>query len=87
MSFKAFTNSVFNIARRRKALESYPWWSELNYAQKLSAGSLFNFGYDIEFIRREDDITLVVMSLDNVTVTVNQDGLIDTHPDIKRRRN
>ncbi|RHW77169.1 hypothetical protein [Colwellia sp. RSH04] len=87
MSLKAFKNSVFNITRRRKALESYAWWNDLNYAQKLSATSLFNYGYNIEFIRKEDDTTIVVMTLDNTTVTINQDGLIDTHPDIKKRRN
>lgn len=73
--------------RRRRAVESYDWWDLLNYAQKFSVSSLYKFGYEINFIRRVEHKSIVVMSLNGSTVTVDEDGLIDSHPDIKVRRN
>lgn len=87
MSFRGFKDSINKFHRRRRPVESYAWWQQLNYAQKFSVSSLFQFGYDIDFVRTANGLSLVVMSLDGISVTVNQDGVIDTHPNIKIRRN
>ncbi len=87
MSFRGFKNSIKKFHQRRKPVESYAWWSLLNYAQKRSVSSLFQFGYDIDFVRTSNDTCLVVMSLEGVSITVNEDGVIDTQPNIKIRRN
>ncbi len=87
MNFLRLKHTIDKYHKRRKHLENYEWWEHLNYAQKFSVSSLFQFGYDIEFVRSSDNHSVVVMSLDDVNVTVNQDGLIDTQPNIKVRQN
>lgn len=86
MSFRELRNTVKHF-HRRKPLESYQWWDTLNYAQKFSVTSLFQFGYDIEFVRVSNQDSIVVMSLDGVSVTVNHEGVIDTQPKLNTRRN
>jgi len=78
--------ALFSIHRRRRTIESYEWWNYLNYAQKFAVSSLYKFGYEINFVRQVSNSSLVVMSLDGNQVTVDQGGLINTHPDIKTRR-
>jgi len=75
-----------SLHRRRRNIESYEWWNYLNYAQKFAVGSLYKFGYEISFVRQVKNTSLVVMTLDGNQVTVDQAGLIDTHPNIEIRR-
>jgi len=75
-----------NIHRRHRNVESYDWWEYLNYAQKFSVSSLFKYGYKIRFVRREEHKSMVVMSLEGNDVTVDEDGFIDTSPDIELRQ-
>ena len=72
--------------RRRRPVESHVWWDHLNYAQKFAVSSLYHYGYEICFVRKEKHGSLVIMSLDDKLATVDQDGLIDTNPDVKCRR-
>ncbi len=87
MNFLRLKHTIDKYHKRRKHLESYEWWEQLNYAQKFSVSSLFQFGYDIDFVRSVDKHSVVVMSLDGNNLTVNQEGLIDTQPNINVRRN
>lgn len=86
MDLSRLKKTVSSIHRRRRTKESYEWWNYLNYAQKFSASSLFKFGYKINFVRHVKHSSIVVMSLDGNQVTVDPDGLIDTHPMIATRR-
>jgi len=86
MSISGIKKALSSLHRRRRLLESCEWWDYLNYAQKFSVSSLYKFGYDISFVRRTGHLSIVVMHIDGREVTVDQDGLIDTHPDIKTRK-
>ncbi len=86
MKFLRLKNTVDKYHKRRKKLEN-KWWDKLNYAQRFSVSSLFQFGYDINFVRTAEGRSVVVLSInDNDNVTVNHDGLIDTQPNIKIRQ-
>ena len=86
MNVSQLKRALRNIHRRHRSIESYGWWNYLNHAQKLSVSSLYKTGYEINFIRQIMQSSIVVMSLHGKKVTVNQDGLIDTNPDIEIRR-
>jgi len=86
MSISGIKKVLSSLHRRRRVIESYEWWDYLNYAQKFSVSSLYKFGYDISFVRRTGHLSIVVMHIDGSEATVDQDGLIDTHPDIKTRK-
>ena len=86
MNLSRLKKTLSNIHRRRRTIESYEWWDHLNYAQKFSVSSLYQFGYKIDFVRHIERSSIVFMSLDSNEATVDQDGLIDIHPDIKTRR-
>ncbi len=87
MNHLRLKNTVDRYNKRSKNIEKFEWWNQLNYAQKFSVTSLFQFGYDIDFIRTTESHSVVIMSLNDANVTVNQDGLIDTQPNIQVRRN
>jgi len=86
MNLSKLKKTLSNIHRRRRNVESYEWWDHLNYAQKFSVSSLYQFGYKINFVRKVEHSSIVFMSLDSKDATVDQNGLIDIHPDIKTRR-
>jgi len=86
MNLSKLKRTLSNIHRRRRTIESYEWWDHLNYAQKFSVSSLYQFGYKIDFVRHIEQSSIVFMSLNSNEATVDQDGLIDIHPDIKTRR-
>lgn len=87
MGLKKFTENLSNFRRRKRSVESYEWWEHLNYAQKFSVSSLYKFGYDIRFVRTENQESTVVMSLEGKFATVDQEGLINTDPDLQIRHN
>jgi len=86
MNLLNIKGALSKLHRRRRAIESYEWWNHLNYAQKFSVSSLYKFGYKISFVRAAGHTSLVVMSLSGSIVTVDKDGIIDSHPEVQVRR-
>ncbi len=87
MSLLNIKRALTKLHRRHRSVESYEWWNYLNYAQKFSVSSLYKFGYEINFVRITNHKSTVIMSLNDNIVTVDKDGLIDSHPEIQIRRN
>ena len=72
--------------RRHLSLKRQVLWPNLNDNQKMSANSLSNYGFELSFIRNHANESLVGMILDGKTATINNDGDIDTSPDINIRK-
>lgn len=76
------------MAGYKRSLELSPnqWWDLLSLAQKFSANSLFQFGYQLAFIRNTDKGKLAVLIReDNNLAAITEDGELDTHPNIVLR--
>ncbi|MCU4677059.1 hypothetical protein N7931_15605 [Catenovulum sp. 2E275] len=71
--------------KRGISLTSNQWWDELSMAQKFSANSLFQFGYQLAFIRNTEAGKLAVLIRDGQIVAISEDGELDAHPDIVLR--
>ena len=61
------------------------WWQQLSLSQKFSANSLGQFGYELKFIRHDDEQSFAVLSCNGSITVINEDGSINTHPDITIR--
>jgi hypothetical protein len=76
-------NSVQGVIERRKTpLEDSTWWEKLSLAQKFSASSLSQFGYDLNFIRYQDGKSLAVLQCNNGIAIISEDGEINTSPHV-----
>ena len=73
------------LERRREAPEQSVWWNKLTLAQKFSASSLGKFGYELTFVRNEDDESLAVLQCSGGVAVISEDGDIDTSPKITIR--
>lgn len=71
--------------RRHKTLDNHHMWFELNAAQKIAASSLSKYGFEISFIRLNQNEKIVGMLLNGKPATIDDDGEIDTDPDISIR--
>jgi hypothetical protein len=54
-------------------------------AQKFSAKSLGDFGYELNFIRNDEGHSLAVLRSDSSIAVITEDGDINTSPSIKMR--
>ncbi|SFD49201.1 hypothetical protein [Pseudoalteromonas denitrificans] len=79
------SNDAFDNERRHDCPTSHLLWSKLSDAQKASVSSLYNYGYELSFIRRVDCEEVVVLLLNDSPATVDIHGEINTSPDIKVR--
>lgn len=61
------------------------WWEQLNLAQKFAAHSLFQFGFQLAFIRRVDDEPLAVFLREHEIAALDKNGDLDLHPAITLR--
>tara|TARA_R110002126_G_scaffold38317_14_gene114474 strand:- start:3073 stop:3312 length:240 start_codon:yes stop_codon:yes gene_type:complete len=73
------------IERRQSTREMQPFWDELNLAQKFSAAELQRFGYELSFVRHAETGNLAVLRSGNQYAAINQEGEIDTAPNITIR--
>jgi hypothetical protein len=58
---------------------------ELTVAQQCSLSEISSFGYTLSFVRSTTDGKIAVVQLDNGAITINDEGEIDHHPNIKIR--
>lgn len=73
------------VDRRREPPEQSVWWTKLSLAQKFSASSLGKFGYELAFVRNENGHSLAVLTCNGGLAIVNEEGDINTSPDIQLR--
>ena len=71
--------------RRKKQLTSAEWWDRLTLAQKFAASTLTHFGYELAFIRRTENGLLAVLRCGDSLAVIDNEGGIDTEPDIRVR--
>ena len=71
--------------RRAESPQQSVWWQQLSLSQKFSANSLGQFGYELIFIRHDEDQSLAVLSCNGSITAINDDGSINTNPKISIR--
>jgi len=71
--------------RRHECPSTHALWTQLSIAQQASVSSMHNYGYELNFIRTEDEETKVVMLLNETVVVIDGEGTIDTQATIKIR--
>ncbi|WDE05769.1 hypothetical protein SG34_002190 [Thalassomonas viridans] len=74
-----------SIHRKLRPVESHAIWQQLNLAQKFAVRSLAECDYELCFIRTIAGNRLVVMICGENFATIDSEGEIDMHPDIKLR--
>jgi len=87
MTFLNIKKVLLHLHRRKRTVESYDWWEQLNYAQKFSVSALYQLGYEMKFVRAANHKSVAYMCMDEHVVTIDQDGLTNTKPDIVLRKN
>ena len=71
------------LERRNEAPEQSVWWNKLSLAQKFSASSLGKFGYELTFVRHDENGNkLAVLQCSGGVAAISEDGDIDTSPNI-----
>jgi len=73
------------LERRVSVHEQSTLWDKLSLAQKFAASSLTQFGYDLAYVREQQDGNTAILLCDNNTATISSDGEINTAPAIKIR--
>ncbi len=73
------------LDRRTEAPEQSVWWNKLSLAQKFSASSLGQFGYELSFVRNEQGRNLAVLQCNSGVAIISEDGEINTSPNINLR--
>jgi len=73
------------LDRRTEAPEQSVWWNKLSLAQKFSASSLGQFGYELSFVRNEQGRNLAVLQCNSGVAIISEDGEINTSPNIDLR--
>jgi hypothetical protein len=73
------------VERRQETPEQSIWWTKLSLAQKFSASSLGKFGYELTFVRNEQDRSLAILVCNGGIALITEDGDINTSPDIHIR--
>lgn len=73
------------LERRVNVEDQSTLWDKLSLAQKFAASSLTQFGYDLAFVREQQDGSLAILLCNNNAATISSDGEIDTAPAIQIR--
>ncbi len=73
------------LERRVSVEDQSSLWDKLSLAQKFAASSLTQFGYDLAYIREQQDGNTAVLLCDNNAATITSDGEINTSPSIHLR--
>lgn len=70
------------LERRQQSVAVESLWGKLSLAQKFAASSLAQFGYDLAYIRNSNTGNLAILLCNGNPATINDEGDIDTSPDI-----
>ena len=76
-----------DVLERRKVISNTvtDQWDNLTLAQKFSASSLNQFGYELEFIRDYNSGSLAILVCGDNIATISTTGEINTSPAILLR--
>ncbi|WP_057830045.1 hypothetical protein [Colwellia sp. TT2012] len=72
--------------RRHVCPSTHALWTQLSVAQQASVSSMYNYGYELSFIRTQDEITQVVMLLNEAVIAIDEEGTINTQVSIHIRK-
>jgi hypothetical protein len=73
------------LERRQYTPEETSLWDKLSLAQKFSASSMTQFGYDLSFIRNSNSGSLAILQCNGKTATINGEGEVNSTPSITIR--
>ncbi|MEX1221255.1 MAG: hypothetical protein WEA82_03970 [Idiomarina sp.] len=71
--------------RRRVELTTHQWWERLSMEQKFGVYQLQKFGYELAFIRNQEDGPIAVVKRDAELATVDKNGDVNLTPDLQLR--
>lgn len=71
-----------NYERRQTDKDMHYFWEELNLAQKFSVAELQRYGYELLFVRQQDNIRMAVMLAGDKLAAIDDEGQIDTEPSV-----
>ncbi|RVT44390.1 hypothetical protein EMM73_16880 [Rheinheimera sediminis] len=66
--------------RRREPRDLNFFWDMLNMAQKFSVSELQRYGYELSFVRQQEQQSLAVLKAGAKMASIDQDGQINTAP-------
>ncbi|WP_127019222.1 hypothetical protein [Rheinheimera mangrovi] len=66
--------------RRREARDLNYFWEMLSMAQKFSVSELQRFGYELSFVRQEEQQRVAVLKAGPRMASIDEDGQINTAP-------
>lgn len=79
-------NDVQGLKERRHITpDKHVLWAQLNVCQQASVSSLYNYGYDLSFIRISPLGKIAVMVLNASPIVIDEEGTINSHPEIEIR--
>ncbi len=73
------------LERRQSVSDTSTLWDKLSLAQKFAASSLTQFGYDLAYVREQQEGSMAILLCDNNAATISADGEINTAPAITIR--
>ncbi|WP_372625732.1 hypothetical protein [Arsukibacterium sp.] len=68
--------------RRQTDKDMHYFWEELNLAQKFSVAELQRFGYELRFVRQQDNQKIAVLFAGNKMAAIDNEGQINTEPKV-----
>ncbi len=70
------------LERRHYSHEQNSLWDKLSLAQKFAASSMTQFGYDLSFIRNSNNGSVAILQCGGKTATINDEGEVNSAPNI-----
>lgn len=71
--------------RRQTDKDMHYFWDELNLAQKFSVAELQRFGYELRFVRQQNNHKVAVLFAGNKMAAIDSEGQIDIQPTVALR--
>lgn len=68
--------------RRAEEKDLDYFWDRLNVAQKFSVSELQRFGYELSFVRQQEQQRVAVLKAGPKMASIDEDGQINTAPKV-----
>lgn len=78
-------SAQLNVERRGYGSSSRNGWNDLSLPQQLAANELGQFGYHLAFVRKSNNENTAVMMVDDRIATIDEEGSVNTSPDLVLR--
>jgi hypothetical protein len=73
------------MERRRQVRDLSYFWDMLSMAQKFSVSELQRFGYELTFVRQQEQQRLAVLKAGPKMASIDENGQINTAPSVTLR--